>query len=159
MRTVAEYIAQALNVEELQQRRRPFGNADERPHVKEKFMKCNFCGREVPCGTQECPYCHYRFEIEATVLNPQERDEFEGVTIDESGYEETAAKDERRPEQRERYERREEYSNKNGGGPKIYVKNLNGCLIALFIFFMPLFLVIAGIGIVYYFISSFLGWF
>ena len=52
-------------------------------------MKCNFCGREVPRGTQECPYCHYRFEIEATVLNPQERDEFEGVTIDESGYEET----------------------------------------------------------------------
>ena len=90
-------------------------------------MKCNFCGREVPRGTQECPYCHYRFEIEATVLNPQERDEFEGVTIDESGYEETAAKDERRPEQRARYERREEYSNKNGSGPKIYVKNLNGC--------------------------------
>ena len=134
-------------------------------------MKCNFCGREVPRGTQECPYCHYRFEIEATVLNPQERDEFEGVTIDESGYEETAAKDERRPEQRERYERREEYSNKNGG-PKIYVKNLNGCgggllgilliiavLIALFIFFMPLFIVVAAIGVVYYLISSILGGF
>ena len=135
-------------------------------------MKCNFCGREVPRGTQECPYCHYRFEIEATVLNPQERDEFEGVTIDESGYEETSAKDERRPEQRERYERREEYSNKNGGGPKIYVKNLNGCgggllgvlliiavLIALFIFFMPLFIVVAAIGVVYYLISSILGGF
>ena len=134
-------------------------------------MKCNFCGREVPRGTQECPYCHYRFEIEATVLNPQERDEFEGVTIDESGYEETAAKDERRPEQRERYERREEYSNKSGG-PKIYVKNLNGCgggllgvlliiavLIALFIFFMPLFIVVAAIGVVYYLISSILGGF
>ena len=113
-------------------------------------MKCNFCGREVPRGTQE----------------------FEGVTIDESGYEETAAKDERRPEQRERYERREEYSNKNGGGPKIYVKNLNGCgggllgvlliiaiLIALFIFFMPLFIVVAAIGVVYYLISSILGGF
>lgn len=132
-------------------------------------MKCNFCGREVPRGTQECPYCHYRFEIEATVLNPQERDEFEGVTIDESGYEETGAKDERRPEQRERYERREEYSNKSGGS-KIYVKNLNGCgggllgvlliiavLIALFIFFMPLFIVVAAIGVVYYLISSILG--
>ena len=51
-------------------------------------MKCNFCGREVPKGTEECPYCHYRFEQEATILNPRERDEFEGVTIDESGYEE-----------------------------------------------------------------------
>ena len=28
-------------------------------------MKCNFCGREVPKGTEECPYCHYRFEQEA----------------------------------------------------------------------------------------------
>lgn len=54
-------------------------------------MKCNFCGREVPKGTEECPYCHYRFEQEATILNPRERDEFEGVTIDESGYEENAA--------------------------------------------------------------------
>ena len=53
-------------------------------------MKCNFCGREVPKGSEECPYCHYRFEQEATILNPRERDEFEGVTIDESGYEENA---------------------------------------------------------------------
>ena len=138
-------------------------------------MKCNFCGREVPRGTQECPYCHYRFEQEATVLNPRERDEFEGVTIDESGYEENAsANNGRAPEYRESYEyRREEYStNKRGAGPKIYVKNLNGCsggllgillvvaiLIALFIFFMPLFIVVAAIGVVYYLISSILGGF
>ena len=30
-------------------------------------------------------------------------------------------------------------------------------LIGLFIFFMPLFVIIAGIGLIYYFISSFLG--
>lgn len=134
-------------------------------------MKCNFCGREVPRGTQECPYCHYRFEQEATVLNPRERDEFEGVTIDENTYEETQANNERTPEYSESYEyRREEYSNKRGG-PKIYVKNF-GCgsslltillvicvLIALFIFFMPLFIIVAAIGIIYYFISSFLGGF
>lgn len=71
-------------------------------------MKCNFCGREVPKGTEECPYCHYRFEQEATILNPRERDEFEGVTIDESGYEENAAGDNgtRSPEYRQTYEYR-----------------------------------------------------
>ena len=93
-------------------------------------MKCNFCGREVPKGTEECPYCHYRFEQEATILNPHERDEFEGVTIDESGYEENAAGNNgtRSPEYRQTYEyRSEEYSGaRSGRGPKIYVKNL-GC--------------------------------
>lgn len=73
-------------------------------------MKCNFCGREVPKGTEECPYCHYRFEQEATILNPRERDEFEGVTIDESGYEENAAGNNgtRSPEYRQTYEYRSE---------------------------------------------------
>lgn len=89
-------------------------------------MKCNFCGREVPKGTEECPYCHYRFEQEATILNPRERDEFEGVTIDESGYEENAAGNNgtRSPEYRQTYEyRSEEYSGaRSGRGPKIYVK-------------------------------------
>ena len=137
-------------------------------------MKCNFCGREVPRGTAECPYCHYRFEQEATVLNPRERDEFEGVTIDEAGYEEQqGANNQRTPEYRQGYEyREEEYRRTQTGGPKIYVKNFNGCsggllgillviavLIALFIFFMPLFLIVAGVAVVYYFISSFLGWF
>ena len=66
----------------------------------------------------------------------------------------------RSPEYRQTYEyRSEEYSGaRSGRGPKIYVKNL-GCggglltallvicvLIGLFIFFMPLFVIIAGIG-------------
>ena len=101
------------------------------------------------------------------------RDEFEGVTIDESGYEENAAGNNgtRSHEYRQTYEyRSEEYSGaRSGRGPKIYVKNL-ACggglltallvicvLIGLFIFFMPLFVIIAGIGLIYYFISSFLG--
>lgn len=48
-------------------------------------MKCDFCGREVERGTLECPYCHYRFQIEPQVLTPDERDTFEGVTIEEDG--------------------------------------------------------------------------
>ena len=48
-------------------------------------MKCGFCGREVDKGALECPYCHYRFEVDAQVLTPNERDTFEGVTIEEDG--------------------------------------------------------------------------
>ena len=48
-------------------------------------MKCDFCGREVERGTLECPYCHYRFKIDPTVLTPDERDTFEGVTIEQDG--------------------------------------------------------------------------
>ena len=56
-------------------------------------MKCDFCGHEVAPGTVECPYCHYQFKIDAQVLSPEERDTFEGVTIDESaGTEEAPGK-------------------------------------------------------------------
>ena len=44
-------------------------------------MRCEFCGREVENTVVECPYCHYQFKREAQVLNPNERDSFEGVTI------------------------------------------------------------------------------
>lgn len=48
-------------------------------------MKCDFCGREAERGALECPYCHYRFRIDPQVLTPDERDTFEGVTIEEDG--------------------------------------------------------------------------
>lgn len=48
-------------------------------------MECGFCKRQVPPGTTECPYCHYRFEIDAKVLTPEERDTFAGDTIDDDG--------------------------------------------------------------------------
>lgn len=48
-------------------------------------MKCNFCGHEVPRGAAECPYCHYQFTLDAEVLPSNERDSFEGVTIEEDG--------------------------------------------------------------------------
>lgn len=48
-------------------------------------MKCDFCSRDVPDRTAECPYCHYRFQLEPEVLVPEERDNFEGVTIEEDG--------------------------------------------------------------------------
>ena len=46
-------------------------------------MKCSFCGKELERGTQECPYCHCSIEAEVQVLRPEERDTFDGVTIEQ----------------------------------------------------------------------------
>lgn len=48
-------------------------------------MKCGFCGREIDMSVLECPYCHYQIQKEAQVLTPDERDTFEGITIEEDG--------------------------------------------------------------------------
>ena len=48
-------------------------------------MKCSFCGKELERGTQECPYCHCSIEAEVQVLRPEERDTFDGVTIEQDG--------------------------------------------------------------------------
>lgn len=54
-------------------------------------MKCSFCGKELERGTQECPYCHCRIEAEVQVLRPEERDTFDGVTIEQDGNSESGA--------------------------------------------------------------------
>ena len=48
-------------------------------------MQCPFCKHEVSEGTAECPYCHYQFAVDAEVLSSDERDSFDGVTIEEDG--------------------------------------------------------------------------
>ena len=68
-------------------------------------MKCDFCGREVSPGTAECPYCHYQFKIDAKVLTPQERDTFDGVTIEEDGSSSSSASPKNQREQEREYER------------------------------------------------------
>lgn len=48
-------------------------------------MICKFCHREFEDGMSECPYCHYVVETTAKVLSQDERDTFEGVTIETDG--------------------------------------------------------------------------
>lgn len=116
-------------------------------------MKCGFCGREVERGVLECPYCHYRFEADAQVLSPSERDAFEGVTIEEDG---SATNHGSRAEQDERSSERQ--------SPRMQVKTF-GCgssmlltlailagIVLLFFFLMPAFIVFAAIGAVVVFV-------
>lgn len=131
-------------------------------------MRCNFCGREVENGIQECPYCHYRFNIEAKVLDPRERDTFDGITIEGDPNDETKVKVETVEDTRERtrQEQRTHFGQRPGAGPKIYVKNV-GCgggivgmivtliVIGAIIFFLPAIFVFGIVMAGLYYLLSF----
>lgn len=117
-------------------------------------MKCDFCGREVEKGVTECPYCHYQFKIEAKVLSSDERDTFEGVTIEEDGSttDSSAAAREQREQQQSGSQwqqnvppRLKVHSYGCGSGMLMTLLILGGIL-ALVFFLLPAFLVFAAIG-------------
>ncbi|MGM9583311.1 MAG: hypothetical protein ACI3WU_06310 [Phascolarctobacterium sp.] len=126
-------------------------------------MKCGFCGREVDKGALECPYCHYRFEVDAQVLTPDERDTFDGVTIEEDGS--TVDNKNMTNGQGKDYDQgtRGSYGGQQQG-PKIKVHHFGcgssilmtlfilGGILALFFFLLPTFIVFAAIGAVVVFI-------
>jgi len=121
-------------------------------------MQCGFCGREVPKGAAECPYCHYRMEIDPEVLRPQERDAFEGTTIEEDGTATDTTQISTNAQEQERAHRAEQ------GAPEIKVHTFGcgsgmlmtllilGGILALFFFLLPTFVVFAAIGAVIVFI-------
>ena len=136
-------------------------------------MKCGFCGREVEKGALECPYCHYRFEVDAQVLTPDERDTFEGVTIEQDG----STVDNKNVSQggyggQGNYSGGQGYQGRYGNGqsgygqqgPQIKVHSFGcgsgilmtllilGGLLALVFFLLPTFIVFADIGAVVVFI-------
>ena len=89
-------------------------------------MKCNFCGHEVAPGTTECPYCHYQFDVDTQVLRPDERDDFDGVTIEEDGSASSSSYEEGN-NSREIYEERREYEEyKAQQRPEVKVRTF-GC--------------------------------
>lgn len=116
-------------------------------------MKCEFCGHEVDKGTVECPYCHYRFQIDPQVLTPEERDTFEGVTIDESTSTADDSRVQRQYEQQEYNARRQEMPNikvhRFGCGSGLLMTLLIVCaILAVFFFLLPTFVIFAAIGAV-----------
>ncbi len=48
-------------------------------------MQCPNCGAQIPAGTGTCPQCGHVAEV--TVLSRQERDDFNGMTIEEENRE------------------------------------------------------------------------
>lgn len=122
-------------------------------------MKCNFCGNEVAPGTTECPYCHYQFDIDTQVLKPDERDDFDGVTIEEDGSQNYS--DQEKSNGRELYEERREYEEyRKQQRPEVKVRTFSlgsgflmtmlvlMVIVSLFFFVLPTVLVFAAIGAV-----------
>ena len=48
-------------------------------------MLCEFCQHEFDDSLTECPYCHKKVDIEAKSLTREERDSFDGTTIEMEG--------------------------------------------------------------------------
>ena len=48
-------------------------------------MLCEFCKHEFDDNLTECPYCHKKVDIEAKSLTREERDSFDGTTIEMEG--------------------------------------------------------------------------
>ena len=48
-------------------------------------MLCEFCKHEFDDSLTECPYCHKKVDIEAKSLTREERDSFDGTTIEMEG--------------------------------------------------------------------------
>ena len=65
-------------------------------------MLCEFCKHEFDDSLTECPYCHKKVDIEAKSLTREERDNFDGTTIEMEG-----------SEGEEGYTRRAEYQEKD----------------------------------------------
>lgn len=124
-------------------------------------MKCDFCGREVEERLTECPYCHYQLKKETQVLSPDERDTFEGITIEEDGSTSSSDKTTRADDS---YCRGYDSSSQAGPQPHFKVKTVNissgilmtlliiGGILALFFFLLPAFLIFAAVGAVIVFL-------
>lgn len=124
-------------------------------------MECGFCKRQVPPGTVECPYCHYRFKVDAKVLTPEERDTFEGDTINDDG---SIGGNSKRNDDTHINVNTSRQDADYGGVNYIKVHNV-GCsgsilttllilivILALFFFLLPTFLIFAAVGAVVVFI-------
>lgn len=119
-------------------------------------MKCSFCGRELNDGIKECPYCHCRIEKEVQVLRPEERDTFEGITIEQDADTDGRTRVEDPREERGAYGKNARtqvrvHSFGCSSGILMTLLILGGIL-AIFFFVLPAFLIFAAIGVVVIFI-------
>ena len=134
-------------------------------------MRCEFCGREVENTVVECPYCHYQFEREAQVLNPNERDSFKGVTIEEDGStNDSGSKNKYQYQTKDEYTRYDQTKQQcTTANPQFKVHTMGcssgllmtllilGGILALFFFLLPTFIIFAAIGaVVVFFLRLFM---
>lgn len=129
-------------------------------------MICKNCGFEYEDGLKECPNCQApNVPDDPQVLSQQERDTFEGLTIETPKEEDGADQGEYKVyDQEEERARREEAENKDSG---IHVKVFSGmniiwiiifilAVLGILIFILPVFAMFFVAAAVCYFLYSWL---
>lgn len=121
-------------------------------------MLCEFCHHEFDDSLTECPYCHKKVDIEAKSLTREERDSFDGTTIEmegspgEEGYTKRAEYQEKDSyqQQDEAYQRAEKSYEDNRYSDRLKVYRLGGGLLTWIIFALIM------LGIIFLILPAFL---
>ena len=121
-------------------------------------MLCEFCHHEFDDSLTECPYCHKKVDIEAKSLTREERDSFDGTTIEmegspgEEGYTKRAEYQEKDSyqQQDDAYQRAEKSYEDNRYSDRLKVYRLGGGLLTWIIFALIM------LGIIFLILPAFL---
>ena len=121
-------------------------------------MLCEFCHHEFDDSLTECPYCHKKVDIEAKSLTREERDSFDGTTIEmegspgEEGYTKRAEYQEKDSyqQQDDAYQRAEKSYEDNRYSDRLKVYRLGGGLLSWIIFALIM------LGIIFLILPAFL---
>ena len=121
-------------------------------------MLCEFCHHEFDDSLTECPYCHKKVDIEAKSLTREERDSFDGTTIEmegspgEEGYTKRAEYQEKDSyqQQDDAYQRAEKSHEDNRYSDRLKVYRLGGGLLTWIIFALIM------LGIIFLILPAFL---
>ena len=121
-------------------------------------MLCEFCHHEFDDSLTECPYCHKKVDIEAKSLTREERDSFDGTTIEmegspgEEGYTKRAEYQEKDSyrQQDDAYQRADRPYEDNRYSDRLKVYRLGGGLLTWIIFALIV------LGIIFFILPAFL---
>lgn len=121
-------------------------------------MLCEFCHHEFDDSLTECPYCHKKVDIEAKSLTREERDNFDGTTIEmeglpgEESYTKRAEYQEKDSyrQQDDAYQRADRSYEDNRYSDRLKVYRLGGGLLTWIIFALIV------LGIIFFILPAFL---
>ena len=121
-------------------------------------MLCEFCHHEFDDSLTECPYCHKKVDIEAKSLTREERDSFDGTTIEmeglpgEESYRKRAEYQEKDSyrQQDDAYQRADRSYEGNRYSDRLKVYRLGGGLLTWIIFALIV------LGIIFFILPAFL---
>lgn len=115
-------------------------------------MRCFKCQKEFDSDSAVCPYCGYQVESDVRILTPEEKEKYDGITIESDGNAYKESDEPQRQKGRKIYVRQIRMG-RTGWGSKLALYFLLAAVVALFIFFIiPTALVAVGVGVLIWFI-------